>query len=115
MGWREHAIVAASPPTEDAVIATEPLMKEDLVSYLASGCKPKEKWRIGTEHEKFGSEFGTLQPMKYGQIAELLNGMAIFDTMRHIRPDVSTVLKEAFKVFCNKQVSGCSSAELLDL
>lgn len=38
-------IVFASPPTEDAVIATEPLTKEDLVGYLASGCKPKEKWR----------------------------------------------------------------------
>lgn len=32
--------------------------------------------RIGTEHEKFGFEFGTLRPMKYEQIAELLNGIA---------------------------------------
>lgn len=38
-------VVAASPPTEDTVIAAEPLTKEDLVGYLASGCKPKEKWR----------------------------------------------------------------------
>lgn len=38
--------VAASPPTEDAVISTEPLTKQDLVDYLASGCKPKEKWRL---------------------------------------------------------------------
>ncbi|KAL7183019.1 hypothetical protein ACSBR1_041667 [Camellia fascicularis] len=71
-----RAIVNASPPTEDAVIATEPLTKEDLVAYLASGCKPKEKWRIGTEHEKFGFESETLRPMKYEQIAELLNGIA---------------------------------------
>ncbi|KAF3660845.1 Glutamate--cysteine ligase, chloroplastic [Capsicum annuum] len=71
------AIVAASPPTEDAVVAAEPLTKEDLVGYLASGCKSKEKWsRIGTEHEKFGFEFGTLRPMKYEQIADLLNGIA---------------------------------------
>ncbi|KAM7278960.1 hypothetical protein ACFE04_006094 [Oxalis oulophora] len=69
-------IVAASPPTEDAVIATHPLTKEDLVRYLASGCKPKQKWRIGTEHEKFGFELGTLRPIKYEQIAELLNGIA---------------------------------------
>lgn len=27
---------------------------DDLVAYLEAGCKPKEKWRIGTEHEKFG-------------------------------------------------------------
>ncbi|CAI9772693.1 unnamed protein product [Fraxinus pennsylvanica] len=71
-----QVIVAASPPTEDAVVASEPLTKEDLVGYLFSGCKPKENWRIGTEHEKFGFEFGTLQPMKYEQIAELLNGIS---------------------------------------
>lgn len=40
-----QVIVASSPPTEEIVIATEPLTKEDLVAYLASGCKPKEKWR----------------------------------------------------------------------
>jgi glutamate--cysteine ligase len=40
-----RVVVAASPPTEDAVIATEPLTKEDLIGYLASGCKPKENWR----------------------------------------------------------------------
>ncbi|KAL6549990.1 glutamate--cysteine ligase [Orobanche minor] len=68
--------VAASPPTEDTVAASEPLTREDLVGYLASGCKPKEKWRIGTEHEKFGFEIGTLRPMKYEQIAELLNGIS---------------------------------------
>lgn len=39
-------VVAASPPTEDAAVATEPLTKEDLVGYLASGCKPKENWRF---------------------------------------------------------------------
>ena len=32
--------------------------------------------RIGTEHEKFGFELGTLRPMKYEQISELLNGIA---------------------------------------
>lgn len=26
--------------------------KADLVAYLASGCRPREDWRIGTEHEK---------------------------------------------------------------
>ncbi|KAG8374889.1 hypothetical protein BUALT_Bualt10G0042600 [Buddleja alternifolia] len=68
--------VAASPPTEDTVIATEPLTSEDLIDYLASGCKPKEKWRIGTEHEKFGFEVGTRRPMKYEQISELLNSIS---------------------------------------
>lgn len=41
-----NVIVAASPPTDDAVVSTEPLTKEDLVAYLASGCKPKENWRF---------------------------------------------------------------------
>lgn len=36
----------SSPSSESsAVVLTEPLTKEDLVGYLASGCKPKEKWR----------------------------------------------------------------------
>ncbi|MFD1508500.1 glutamate--cysteine ligase [Lacimonas salitolerans] len=27
---------------------------EQLAEYMASGCKPKQDWRMGTEHEKFG-------------------------------------------------------------
>ncbi|XP_078427504.1 glutamate-cysteine ligase [Wolffia australiana] len=69
-------VVAASPPTEEMVIAAEPLTKEDLVNYLSSGCKPVEDWRIGTEHEKFGFELSTLRPMSYEQISALLNGIA---------------------------------------
>ena len=30
------------------------LSKENLIAKLSSGCKVKEDWRIGTEHEKFG-------------------------------------------------------------
>ncbi|VVB11981.1 unnamed protein product [Arabis nemorensis] len=59
-----------------AVVATEPLTKEDLITYFASGCKPKEMWRIGTEHEKIGFEVNTLRPMKYEQITALLNGIS---------------------------------------
>ncbi|KAJ7952314.1 glutamate--cysteine ligase, chloroplastic-like [Quillaja saponaria] len=69
-------IVATGPASEAAVLATKPLTKEDLVDYLASGCKPKEKWRIGTEHEKFGFELGTLRPINYKQIENLLYGIA---------------------------------------
>ena len=28
--------------------------KRQLIEYMEQGSKPKEKWRIGTEHEKFG-------------------------------------------------------------
>ena len=36
-----------------------------LAGYLESGCKPKDDWRIGTEHEKFGYCKDTLQPIPY--------------------------------------------------
>ena len=36
-----------------------------LAAYLADGCKPKESWRIGTEHEKFGYCKDTLKPIPY--------------------------------------------------
>ncbi|CAI5958814.1 unnamed protein product [Closterium sp. NIES-64] len=71
-----RGVVAASPPTEEVEVRTEPLTKEDLVNYLRSGCKPKDKWRIGTEHEKFGFDQKTLQPMTYEQIATLLEHIA---------------------------------------
>ena len=38
---------------------------EQLAEYLASGCKPKEDWRIGTEHEKFGYCKDTQRPIPY--------------------------------------------------
>jgi len=38
---------------------------DDLAGYLAEGCKPKDRWRIGTEHEKFGYCEDTLRPLPY--------------------------------------------------
>ena len=38
---------------------------EQLAELLSKGCKPKEDWRIGTEHEKFGYCKDTLQPLPY--------------------------------------------------
>ncbi len=44
----------------------EPIERhEQLAGYLESGCKPKEDWRIGTEHEKFGYCKDTRQPLPY--------------------------------------------------
>ncbi|WP_299647398.1 glutamate--cysteine ligase [uncultured Jannaschia sp.] len=37
----------------------------DLTAYLASGCKPRDQWRIGTEHEKFGYRTDTHAPLPY--------------------------------------------------
>lgn len=36
-----------------------------LAEYLEAGCKPKDDWRIGTEHEKFGYCKDTLKPLPY--------------------------------------------------
>lgn len=51
--------------------------------------------RIGTEHEKFGFEIGTLRPMKYEQIAELLNSIAErFDWEKVMEGDYIIGLKQ---------------------
>jgi len=39
--------------------------KDQLTAYLASGCKPKDQWRIGTEHEKFVFCRTSLKPVPY--------------------------------------------------
>lgn len=39
--------------------------KDQLVDYLASGSKPKEQWKIGTEHEKFVFCRTDLKPVPY--------------------------------------------------
>jgi glutamate--cysteine ligase len=36
--------------------------RQQLVDYLAAGEKPREAWRIGTEHEKFGFRTDDLKP-----------------------------------------------------
>jgi glutamate--cysteine ligase len=39
--------------------------RAQLAAYLAAGCKPKDAWRIGTEHEKFGYRLSDLKPLPY--------------------------------------------------
>ena len=36
-----------------------------LADYIAAGCKPREQFRIGTEHEKFGFRLADLAPPPY--------------------------------------------------
>ena len=50
--------------------------RDELVAYLESGCKPADKWVIGTEHEKFGFDIKTRQPIPYDGPAGV---KAIFD------------------------------------
>lgn len=39
--------------------------RDQLVSWIAEGNKPKDAWRIGTEHEKFGFYTDSLEPVPY--------------------------------------------------
>ena len=39
--------------------------RAQLVDFIAQGGKPKDRWRIGTEHEKFGFDNDTLRPLPY--------------------------------------------------
>jgi glutamate--cysteine ligase len=39
--------------------------RDDLVAWIAAGSKPAERWRIGTEHEKFLFHIDTLKPVPY--------------------------------------------------
>ncbi|MEO1705144.1 MAG: glutamate--cysteine ligase, partial [Pseudomonadota bacterium] len=50
----------------------------DLAGYLEAGCKPKDAWRIGTEHEKFGYDAKTRMPLPYDgpcSIKAMLEGL----------------------------------------
>ncbi len=51
---------------------------EQMAEFLAEGCKPREDWRIGTEHEKFGYCKETLTPLPYDgprSIRAMLEGL----------------------------------------
>ncbi|HKJ83952.1 MAG TPA: glutamate--cysteine ligase [Mariprofundaceae bacterium] len=41
------------------------LTEEELAGWFATGCKPADQWRIGTEHEKIGFCIDTLRPLPY--------------------------------------------------
>ena len=40
-----------------------------LAEHIAAGCKPREQWRIGTEHEKFGFRRAGPQAQQRGEVA----------------------------------------------
>jgi glutamate--cysteine ligase len=49
-----------------------------LAGYLEAGCKPRQDWRIGTEHEKFGYCEDTHLPLPYDgprSIKAILEGL----------------------------------------
>ena len=55
--------------------------RDDLVRHLSRGSRPRDQWRIGTEHEKFVYDLKTHKPVAYeGKpgIRQLLEGMQRF-------------------------------------
>lgn len=54
-----------SPSTPLATLAAPVTHKRQLVSWLESGAKPKQSWRIGTEWEMFLFDRETLAPLPY--------------------------------------------------
>ena len=65
-----------SAPTLDHALTFD-----DLVASLEAGCKPRERWRVGTEHEKFGFHQGSWRPVAYDEpqgIRAMLEGLTRF-------------------------------------
>lgn len=53
--------------------------RDDLVAWLESGCKPREQWRMGTEHEKFAYRLADKAPLPY---ADPAGGPGIRDMLK---------------------------------
>ena len=80
--------------------------KAQLIAYLEQGCKPKDAWRIGTEHEKFVYNLADHRPLPYEGatgIRALLEGMTEFgwtpvrengNTIALSKPDGASVTLE---------------------
>ena len=60
---------------------TAPLSREDLIGAMSKGAKPRDQWRIGAEHEKFGFDRSTLRRPAYegpNGIKAMLDGLTRF-------------------------------------
>jgi glutamate--cysteine ligase len=50
---------------QDTAPAPTVRTRDELIAWIAAGSKPAERWRIGTEHEKFLFYADTLRPVPY--------------------------------------------------
>jgi hypothetical protein len=77
-----HVSRKSGPMSSPSNVAESPITDHrELVEYLASGSRPREDWRIGTEHEKFGFRLDDLRPPTFdGErgIEALLHGLTRF-------------------------------------
>lgn len=69
----------SAPPVASGLPITS---RRQLIEYVAAGEKPREAWRIGTEHEKFAFRLSDLRPLPYdgapASIRGLLEGLTRF-------------------------------------
>jgi glutamate--cysteine ligase len=67
---------------------------DDLVGLLRAGEKPRDAWRVGTEHEKIGLHAATLRPVPFegeGGIEALLELLAETPGTERVREDGRTI------------------------
>jgi len=72
--------------------------KRQLVEFLESGSKPADRWRIGTEHEKFGFTTDDLRPLPYDGprgIKAMLEGLAGFGWQKVLENDALIALVDS--------------------
>ena len=65
----DRLVCPANAPQEGGA----PVSRDDLIEYLRSGCKPRDRWRIGTEHEKLGFRAADKRRMDYDQVARVFD------------------------------------------
>ena len=74
------------------------LDRDDLIGWFAAGCKPREAWRIGTEHEKIGFCVDSLKPIPYDgerSIKKLLELLITRDWQPVLEADNLIALKKS--------------------
>jgi len=55
---------------------TNSLTKDILISKFSNGCKSRENWKIGTEHEKFGFKKKNLRPITFDDIQKIFSDLS---------------------------------------
>src|SRR3546814_4023126 len=80
--------------------------RSQLIDSFARGEKPKERWRIGTEHEKFVYAKSDLHAPSYdepGGIRDLLTGLTEFGRSEEHTSELQSLMRISYAVFCLKK------------